>query len=95
MTKSELIKTIHRSTEYRYVDVEKIVNMVFDEIINGLCEDDKVQISNFGTFSKTIQPAYIGINANTGEKIEIEEAYRIRFVSSPNLKLKINKKESA
>lgn len=94
MTKSELIKSIHKNTEYRFVDVEKIVNLVFEEIIQGLCESDKVQISNFGTFTKTIQPAYTGINANTGEKLVIDEAYRIRFTSSPNLKLQINKKES-
>lgn len=95
MTKSELIKKIHRNTEYRYTDVEKIVNLVFDEIINELCEGEKVQISNFGSFTKSIQPAYIGVNANTGEKIRIDESYRIRFVSSANLKIKINKRESA
>ncbi len=93
MIKSELIKIIHRNTEYRYVDVEKIVNLVFDEIINGLCNEDKVQISNFGTFSKIVQPAYTGINATTGEKIKIDESYKIRFVSSQNLKNRINQKE--
>lgn len=94
MTKKELIKSIHKNSEYRFVDVEKIVNLVFDEIVKGLCDDGKVTISNFGTFTKNIQSAYTGINANTGEKIIVEEAYRIRFTSSSNLKLLINKKES-
>lgn len=93
MTKKELIRRIYQQTEYRLTDVETIVNLVFDEIINELVEEEKVQINNFGTFSKFVQPAYQGINASTGEKIDIEEGYRIRFVSSGYLKKRINSKE--
>ena len=92
MTKSELIKKIHRDNELNYVEIEKIVNEVLSEITRGLLEDGKVVIPGFGTFEKYYQDGYNGINPSTGEKLVVDGSYKIRFSSSKKLKDVINEK---
>ena len=86
MTKSELIKKIHRNNDLNYVEIEKIVNEVLSEIICGLSEDGKVVLTGFGTFEKYYQEGYNGINPSTGEKLVVDGSYKVRFASSKKLK---------
>ena len=90
MTKSELIKKIHRNNDLNYVEIEKIVNEVLSEIICGLSEDGKVVLTGFGTFEKYYQEGYNGINPSTGEKLVVDGSYKVRFSSSKKLKDTIN-----
>ena len=90
MTKSELIKKIHRNNDLNYVEIEKIVNEVLSEIICGLSEDGKVVLTGFGTFEKYDQEGYNGINPSTGEKLVVDGSYKVRFSSSKKLKDTIN-----
>ena len=52
MTKSELIKEIHKNNDYNYVEIESLINQTFETIMNALAKEDKVVISGFGTFEK-------------------------------------------
>lgn len=90
MTKSELIKKIHRENNLNYVEIEKIVNDVLSEITNGILEDGKVVLTGFGTFEKYYQEGYNGINPSTGEKLTVSGSYKIRFSSSKKLKEIVN-----
>lgn len=90
MTKRELIKIIHENSELRYVDVEEVVNKVFETISDTICNDEKVTINGFGTFEKVEQSAYIGVNPHTGEKMQINAFNKVRFTSGKTLKNKLN-----
>ncbi len=92
MTKSELIKKIHRNNNLNFVEIERIVNEVLNEITNGLQEDGKVVLTGFGTFEKYYQEGYDGINPSTGEKLLVDGSYKIRFSSSKKLKDLVNNK---
>lgn len=89
MTKSDLIKNIHRENNLNYVEIESIVNQTFEQIIDAMTKEDKVVISGFGTFEKYYQEGYYGINPATGDKIYIEGNYKIRFNASKKLKEKL------
>ena len=89
MTKSELIKIIHKNNNYNYNDIENIINQTFNTIMEALLEEDKVVISGFGTFEKYYQEGYNGVNPSTGEKIYIDGGYKLRFNSSKKLKSKM------
>ncbi len=91
MTKSELIKKIHKKNDLNYIDIENIVNDVLNEITEGIQNDGKVVLTGFGTFEKYYQDGYNGINPSTGEKLTINGSYKIRFSSSKKLKDYINK----
>ena len=90
MTKSELIKIIHSENELNYVEVESIVNQVFDLMVDAIEKEGKVVISGFGTFEKYYQEGYHGVNPATGGKIFVGGNYKIRFSASKKLKLKVN-----
>ncbi len=86
MTKSELIKEIHKNNDYNYVEIESLINQTFEAIMNALAKEDKVVISGFGTFEKYYQDGYNGINPATGSKIFVEGNNKIRFNASKKLK---------
>lgn len=92
MTKSEIIKVVYQNNNLNYVEIEKIVNQVFDVIAEGIVNDDKVVISGFGTFEKYYQEGYNGLNPSTGEKLYINGSYKVRFNASRKLKEATNKK---
>ena len=92
MTKSEIIKKIHRDNDLNFIEIEKIVNEVLTEITKGIVEDGKVVLTGFGTFEKYYQDGYNGINPSTGEKLVVDGSYKIRFSSSKKLKDIINEK---
>lgn len=94
MNKSDIIEAIFQNNrEYYRADVQNIVNQVFEVIKLGLDEDGKVMINNFGTFEKIEQDDYYGVNPYTGERQLFKGGYRVRFVSSKNLKDYINEKK--
>lgn len=86
VTKSELIKSIHKNNNYNYTEVEDIINQAFNTIMDALVEEDKVVISGFGTFEKYYQEGYNGVNPSTGDKIFVEGGYKLRFNASKKLK---------
>lgn len=86
MTKSELIKNLHRETDLNLNQIEDIVNKLFAQMINGLSVDGKVVISGFGTFEKYYQEGYIGVNPSNGKKIKVPGNYKIRFNASKKIK---------
>lgn len=92
MKKKDIIDAIYQNTDYFRQDVEEVVNQVFDILALGLKNEDKVMISNFGTFEKVLQEDYMGVNPITGERQLFKGGYRIRFVSSKKLKETINSK---
>lgn len=89
MTKSDIIKNIHRDNNLNYADVESIVNQTFEQIAEAIISEDKVVISGFGTFEKYYQEGYNGVNPATGDKIYIDGNYKIRFNTSKKLKSRL------
>lgn len=92
MKKKDIIDAIFQNSDYYKQDIEIVVNQVFELLTKGLETEDKVMISNFGTFEKVLQEDYYGVNPITGERQLVKGGYRIRFTSSKHLKDCINKK---
>lgn len=91
MNKKDIIEAIYQNSTYKKQDVEDIVNQVFDQICNGIIEDGKVMINNFGTFEKVAIKPHYGVHPITGEKLAINSSYRIYFSASNKLKTLIKK----
>ncbi len=91
MTKRELIKQIHDSSNYDYTTINDIVDQVFNNISEAFETDEKIVISGFGTFTKHYQDSYIGVHPQTGKNIKIDGSYKIRFTTSKLVKGKLNK----
>jgi integration host factor subunit beta len=79
MIKSELIQRISQNNPHLYHrDVERIINTVFDKIVEALGEGDRVELRGFGAFSVKDRQARDGRNPRTGESVHVE-AKRVPF----------------
>ena len=92
MVKSELIqKLCNAFPNLLRHDLERIVNIVFDEITNIMIEKKRLQLRGFGTFSTKIRKARVSRNPRTGEKINTKKKIVPVFKMSKLIKLRLNK----
>ena len=79
MIKSELIQRISQKNPHLYQrDVERIINTVFDKIVEALGNGDRVELRGFGAFSVKDRQARDGRNPRTGAQVHVE-AKRVPF----------------
>lgn len=73
MIRSELIQIIADENPHLYQrDVERIVNTVFEEIVEAMARGDRVELRGFGAFSVKARDARTGRNPRTGEAVDVE-----------------------
>lgn len=84
MNKKELVKIVAEKTRKSQKEVAHIIDIFFQELSQNLREND-VQIKDFGTFKKVVQPARKGRNPATNEPIEIPEKTVVKFKPSKNV----------
>ncbi|WP_114967263.1 integration host factor subunit beta [Alkalilacustris brevis] len=93
MIRSELIQKIAEENEHLYQrDVERIVNTVFEEIIEAMARGDRVELRGFGAFSVKKREARIGRNPRTGETVHVEEKCVPFFKTGKLLRDRLNGK---
>ena len=89
--KSELVQVIAGRNPHLYQrDVETIVNAVFDEITDALCESNRVELRGFGAFSVKNRPPRSGRNPRTGEAVDVEEKWVPFFKAGKELRERLN-----
>ena len=63
MIKSELIQKIAAGNQHLYHrDIERIVNVVFNEIVEALARGDRVELRGFGAFTVKHRAPRVGRN---------------------------------
>jgi integration host factor subunit beta len=94
MIRSELIEKIAAENPHLYQrDVEKIVNTIFEEVIEALARGDRVELRGFGAFSVKKRDARTGRNPRTGEAVEVEEKAVPFFKTGKLLRDRLNGKQ--
>ena len=94
--KSELIQRIAAANPHLYHrDVERIVNVIFDEIVNALARGDRVELRGFGAFTVKYRAPRIGRNPRTGAPVPVEEKYVPFFKTGKELRERINRPASS
>jgi len=71
-------------------DLEKALNLVFDEIIKALTKGKNVEIRGFGSFKIRQLKSKIGRNPNNGSKVEIPAKQKVHWKMSKELFHKLN-----
>ncbi len=91
MIRSELIQKISDENPHLFQrDVERIVNTVFEEIIEAMAGGDRVELRGFGAFSVKKRDARIGRNPRTGESVQVEEKHVPFFKTGKLLRDRLN-----
>jgi integration host factor subunit beta len=96
MIKSELIQRIAAANPHLYHrDVERIVNVIFGEIVEALARGDRVELRGFGAFTVKHRAPRIGRNPRTGASVAVSEKYVPFFKTGKDLRERLNKAASA
>lgn len=91
MIKSELIQKISAANPHLFQrDVERIVNVVLDEIVEALSRGDRVELRGFGAFTVKHRQARQGRNPRTGEPVLVEEKFIPFFKTGKELRDRLN-----
>lgn len=91
MIKSELIHKISTTNPHLYHrDVERIVNVIFEEIVEALARGDRVELRGFGAFTVKHRAARQGRNPRTGASVSVSEKFVPFFKTGKELRDKLN-----
>ena len=91
IVKSNLLKNLTKNfPNFLKKDLEKVTNIILDEIKNTLKRGDRVELRGFGVFSTKLQKARISRNPKTGEKVNTPEKKTIHFKMAKDLFKKLN-----
>ncbi|WP_298198574.1 integration host factor subunit beta [Novosphingobium sp.] len=72
MIRSELLAALAKENpDLRADEVERVVDVFFDEITQRLAEGGRVELRGFGAFSTRARDARKGRNPRTGETVEV------------------------
>ena len=91
MIRSELIQKIadeHPDLSQR--EVERIVNTIFEEVIEAMARGDRVELRGFGVFSVHDQTGYTTVSPSPGEPLQVAPQRQVHFKAGAQLKAKLN-----
>ena len=71
MTKAELVEDVARAAELTKKDAERLVEIVFESIIESLNHGEKIELRGFGSFRVRARGARRGRNPKTGVPVNI------------------------
>jgi len=91
MIKSELLQKIAaRNRDLNHRDIERIVNVVLNEIVEALARGDRVELRDFGAFTVKRRAPRIGRNPRTGASVSVPEKFVPFFKTGKDLRERLN-----
>jgi integration host factor subunit beta len=91
MIRSELLQLLADENPHLFArDVERIVDTVFQEIIEAMARGDRVELRGFGVFSVKKRDARNGRNPKTGEAVDVDQKYVPFFKTGKLLRDRLN-----
>ncbi len=94
MTKAELVEDVARAAELTKKDAERLVEIVFESIIDTLNQGEKIELRGFGSFRVRERGARRGRNPKTGDPVNIPAKRVPYFKPGKELKELINEEQA-
>lgn len=93
ITKADLVEDVARAAEVTKKDAERLVEIVFESIIETLNSGEKIELRGFGSFRVRERGARRGRNPKTGTPVDIAAKRIPYFKPGKELKELINEAE--
>ncbi len=91
MLRSELIARLAvENPDLKSEDLERVVNIILDEISGALARGDRVELRGFGAFSVRHRKSRTGRNPRTGETVEVQAKSVPFFRPGKELRARVN-----
>ena len=96
MLRSELIARLaEENPTLKVREVEKIVDVIFDEVAAALERGDRVELRGFGAFSVKHRPARAGRNPRTGAHVPVDQKSVPFFKTGKEMRERLNRDDSS
>src|SRR3982751_53182 len=95
MTKAELVEDVARAAELTKKDAERLVEIVFERIIETLNQGEKIELRGCSSFRVRERGARRGRNPKTGDPVSIPAKRVPYFKPGKELKELINDESAA
>lgn len=89
MTKKDIVLKIADETGIKQIDVKKVVQKTFDNIVASLVRGEKVELRNFGVFKLKERRSRTGRNPRTGQIVPVPARKVVVFKAGLEMKKKI------
>ncbi len=91
MIRSELLTALARENpELRVDEVERVVDVFFDEITQRLAQGGRVELRGFGAFSTRERQARKGRNPRTGDTVDVPGKKVPYFKPGKEMRIRLN-----
>ena len=90
MTKKDIVKTIAGDADLTQLKVKEIVQRTFDEIIETLVRDGKIELRNFGVFKVTKRAARPARNPRTSDPVYVPAKCVVTFKPGKEMRDRVN-----
>jgi integration host factor subunit beta len=95
MTKADLVEDVAKAAELTKKDAERLVEIVFESIIETLNKGEKIELRGFGSFRVRERGARRGRNPKTGDPVNIPAKRVPYFKPGKELKELINEEAAS
>jgi len=95
MTKAELVEDVAQAAELTKKDAERLVEIVFESIIETLNQGEKIELRGFGSFRVRERGARRGRNPKTGDPVDIPAKRVPYFKPGKEMKELINEESGS
>ncbi len=91
MIRSELVQMLATDNpDLSAREIERIVDIFFEEITARLAADGRVELRGFGAFSTRAREARTGRNPRTGEAVDVDAKRVPYFNPGKEMRLRLN-----
>lgn len=94
MTKADLVEDVANAAELTKKDAERLVEIVFESVIETLNAGEKIELRGFGSFRVRSRGGRRGRNPKTGDPVDIPAKRVPYFKPGKELKELINEIDS-
>ncbi len=91
VTKADIVEKIHSKITHSKKEAHGFLELVFNELKDGLTKEGVLKISGFGNFTVNQKKSRKGRNPQTGEPMLIASRKTLTFQASQILKDRLNK----
>ncbi len=93
MTRRRFVNRIAVETGYPKTRVDRVVDLLLEELIEALAETGRVELRNFGVFRTVDLEARVGRNPRSGEPVDIPASTHVRFRMGKRMRERLNPEE--
>jgi nucleoid DNA-binding protein len=94
-TKREIAERVAQQTGLAQVDVKRVIQVLFDEIVKDVCSGNRLEFRDFGVFEVVVRKPRTGRNPKTGQKVAVPPKTVVTFKMGKVMKEKVARSGSA